>query len=138
MHLGKMTYGSASTSTERDIGPSSDSDVSLQGASASGSTSYKAPPIFTPVVPEKWLENEISDGEVDYDEQMAQMSAEIDSLNQEAKRLEKKAKFETMKKELDPKLRKVSDGAGRVGHGMPRQCSARQSRAGHGWVGYGI
>ena len=47
MHLGKTTDGSASTSTERDIGPSSDSDVSLQGASASGNTSYKAPPTFT-------------------------------------------------------------------------------------------
>ena len=40
---------------------------------------------------------------------MAQMSAEMDSLDQEAKRLEKKAKFETTKKELDAKRRKVSD-----------------------------
>ena len=109
MHLGKMTDESTSTSTGGDIGPSSDSDVSLQGASASGNTSYKAPPTFTPVVPEKWLENEISDGEVGYDEQMAQMSAEMDLLDQEAKRLEKKAKFETMKKELDAKRQKVSD-----------------------------
>ena len=68
MYLGKMTDGRASTSSESDIGPSSDSDVSLQGASASGNTSYKAPPTFTPVVPEKWLENEISNDEVDYDE----------------------------------------------------------------------
>ena len=108
MHLGKTTDGSASTSTERDIGPSSDSDISLQEASASGNTSYKAPPTFTPVVPEKWLENEISDDEIDYDEHMAQMSAEMDSLDQEAKRLEKKAKFEAMTKELDTKRRKVS------------------------------
>ena len=40
---------------------------------------------------------------------MAQMSAEMDSLDQEAKRLGKKAKFEAMKKELDTKRRKVSD-----------------------------
>ena len=109
MHLGKMTDGSASTNTERDIGPSSESDVSLQGDSASGNTSYKVPPTFTPINPEKWLKNEISDDEADYDKQMAQMSAEMDSLDQEAKRLEKKAKFQAMKKELDTKRRKVSD-----------------------------
>ena len=126
MHLGKMTDESGG-----DIGPSSDSDVSLQGASASGNTSYKAPPTFTPVVPEKWLENEISDGEVDYDEQMAQMSAETDSLDQEAKRLEKKAKFETMKKELDAKRRKVSDLKGTENSDKSKTCTKTHDKSRH-------
>lgn len=107
MHFGKAAVESPSTSTEGD------SDISLQGASGLGNPSTKTPPI-TPVIPQNWLEDEKSEEEVDYDQQMAQMSAEMESLDQIAQQLEKKERFEAMKRELAAKRQKVSELKGTV------------------------
>ena len=63
------------------------------------------PPPVSPVVPHEWLAVE-DDNEKIYDDQMAEISAEMSCLDEEEKKLAKREKLEAMKRELAAKSQK--------------------------------
>ena len=57
---------------------------------------WEIPPGVSPVIPKSWLECESLD-EQDYDDQMAEMSAQMEKLDKEVKWLERQEKLEAMR-----------------------------------------
>ena len=77
-----------------------------------GNTATAAPP-GTPIIPPSWLA-EGDECEKDYDDQIAEMSAEMARLDEEEKKLQKRETLEAMKRELASKRQKVSDLKGTI------------------------
>ena len=85
-----------------------------------GNTAIATPPVL-PVVPHEWLA--VEDGiEKYYDDQMAEISAEMSRLEEEEKKLAKREKLEAMKRELVAKRQKVSDLKGTNCGSKSKQC----------------
>ena len=66
-----------------------------------------APPV-SPIVPPLWLKEDKND----YDDEMAEISAEMPCLDDEEKNLAKWEKLQTMRQELAAKRQRVSDWKG--------------------------
>ena len=63
-----------------------------------------APPV-SPIVPPLWLKEDNND----YDDEMAEISAEMPRLDDEEKNLARREKLQTMRQELAAKRQRVSD-----------------------------
>ena len=57
---------------------------------------WEIPPGVSPVIPKSWLECKSLD-EQDYNDQMAEMSAQMEKLDKEVNRLERQEKLEAMR-----------------------------------------
>ena len=115
MHSGKAHENESSSAVET----SSEIDESPWRAPVLGNTASAAPPV-SPVVPHEWLVED--DDDKDYDEQMAEISAEMSRLEEEEKKLAKREKLEAMKRELASKRQKVSDLKGTISENKSKHC----------------
>ena len=121
MHSGKAPENESSSAVET----SSEIDDSPWRAPILGNTASAAPPV-SPVVPHEWLVVE-DENEKDYDDQMAEISAEMSRLEEEEKKLAKREKLEAMKRELAAKRQKVSDLKGTICESKSKQCKTTKT-----------
>ena len=108
MHSGKATEYESSSHDDSQF----DMDFPPSKTPMMGNTGSAAPPGASPIVPLEWLHN--SHDEKDYDDHIADISAEMARIDKEEKQFKKQETLEATKLELASKRQNVSDLKGTI------------------------